>query len=311
MSRVANRPIQFVCVRCRSPLEALTPNELRCPQDDLRFKRLGDIWRFLPPERAEHFARFLADYEKVRQLEGRGSDDPAFYRELPFTDLTGKFAENWRIRARSYVSFLQQVLAPLHKQLWRPLRVLDLGAGNGWLSNRLTQLGHKSVAVDILTNGYDGLGAARHYPDPFDLVQAEFQHLPFPDGDFDLAVFNASLHYAESYEQTLAEALRVLTEAGLLVVLDSPVYHDPESGKKMVQERETYFTQAFGFPSDALESEHFLTFRRLEELAARLQITWKIIRPRYGLKWRLKPLLARLRGAREPAKFLLLVGKRR
>ena len=59
------------------------------------------------------------------------------------------------------------------------LDILDIGAGNGWLSNRLAQKGHRPVAVDIFTDGLDGLGAARHYGMSFPLVEAEFDRLPF------------------------------------------------------------------------------------------------------------------------------------
>ena len=56
---------------------------------------------------------------------------------------------------------------------------IDLGAGNAWLSYRLSLRGHRPCAVDIFTDGRDGLGAARHYPIPFPTVEADFSALPF------------------------------------------------------------------------------------------------------------------------------------
>jgi SAM-dependent methyltransferase len=141
-------------------------------------------------------------------------------------------------------------------------------------------------------------------------VQAEFDRLPFDRGQADLAIFNASLHYSTNYETTLREALRVLREDGWLVILDSPVYRDPASGEQMVREREAYFERAYGFPSNALPSENYLTFERLEQLKAALDLRWAFLKPFYGWRWTLKPWWARLRASREPAQFLVIVGCR-
>jgi len=34
--------------------------------------------------------RFLEEYRQIRYAEGRGSDDAAYYRALPYRDLTGR-----------------------------------------------------------------------------------------------------------------------------------------------------------------------------------------------------------------------------
>ena len=183
-----------------------------------------------------------------------------------------------------------------------------MGAGNSWLSNQLASRGHAVAAVDLSINDFDGLGCHRFYESTFIPVQAEFDHLPFPDKSFDVVLFNAALHYSVGYEQSLRESLRVLGVDGKLVLLDSPVYRDTGSGQSMVREREEQFTKHFGFASDSLQSENYLTYQRVDELAAKLGITWQHIRPFYGMRWAVRPLLARLRGRREPAEFGLWVG---
>ena len=35
--------------------------------------------------------QFIREYQTVRRAEGRGSDDPAYYRALPFFDRTGLY----------------------------------------------------------------------------------------------------------------------------------------------------------------------------------------------------------------------------
>ncbi len=50
--------------------------------------------------------------------------------------------------------------------------------------------------------------------------------------------------------------------------------------------------------------------RRLAELALELSLHWKLITPYYGLERALAPWKARLRGKREPARFMVIIGER-
>lgn len=301
----------FICPRCRTALERTTPERVTCPQDGLEFHKVDGIWRFLLPESQAHYARFIADYEAVRRLEGRGSPSADHYRLLPFKDSSGRHTSDWKIRARSFNVLVKNVLTRLQVPLGRSLKLIDLGAGNGWLANRLSAQGDRVIAVDLLVNEEDGLGAWKHYEHSFTPVQAEFDHLPVMDRFADAVIFNASFHYSENYAGTLKEALRVLSSQGLVVILDSPVYRRGASGEKMVQEREEQFKEKYGFASDNLQSENYLTYQRLKELGQELNLRWKFITPFYGLRWMLRPLVATLARRREPAKFHLIVGRRK
>jgi SAM-dependent methyltransferase len=286
------------------------PDRVTCPKDGLEFWRIDGIWRFLLPESEAHYAQFIRDYEAIRQAEGRGSSSPEYYRALPFKDLSRRHTSDWRIRARSYNVLVKNVLTRLQDPLERSLKILDLGAGNGWLSNQLAAQGDRVIAVDLLINEQDGLGAWKHYEHSFTPAQAEFNHLPIMDRFADALIFNASFHYSENYVETLKEALRVLSPRGVVVIMDSPIYRRDASGQKMVTERETQFKEKYGFASDNLQSENYLTYARLKELGGQLHVRWKILRPFYGLRWMLRPLVATLLRRREPAKFHLIVGRK-
>jgi len=298
----------FVCPRCKTELDETSSAELRCSKDGVIFRRVDGIWRFLLPEREQYYARFISDYETVRRLEGRGSTDTSYYRALPFTDLSSKFSADWEIRAVSYRA-LDKLITSRFMHDHQSMNVLDTGAGNGWLSNHLALRGFNVYAVDLLVNSEDGLGAWRQYESKFTPVQAEFTRLPFLDGFMSMIVFNASFHYSENYEATLAEAMRVLYPDGWIVIMDSPVYHKAESGRNMVDERKASFISKYGFPSDSIKSESFLTYHRMNELTDKLGIRWEHIRPFYGFRWIMRPWMARLRGSREPAEFGLWVGQ--
>src|SRR5262245_32027794 len=148
--------------------------------------------------------QFLDDYRKIRHAEGRGSDDANYYLELPYRDVTGKNAGQWAIRGASYRYFERKILRVIEREHAKPLDIGDLGAGNGWMSYRLSLRDHRPVALDIFSDSRDGLLAARHYPRRFPVLEAEYDHLPFSDASFDVAIYNASIHYSSDYRRTLS-----------------------------------------------------------------------------------------------------------
>lgn len=302
-------PFAFICPICRCGL-AVEGQMAQCRQCGRTFEERAGIWRFLPEPRARAFAQFLREYQLVRAAEGWGAAHPGYYRALPYAAQDDPQRDIWRIRAKNYRALIKHVIAPIERQCQRPLRVLDLGAGNGWLAYRLAQRGHHVAAVEISLDTRDGLGAHVHYDSAFIPLQAEFDCLPLAGDQADLAIFNGSLHYSMDCARTLAEALRVLRDDGWVVVLDTPVYRDAASGARMIHEREEKFRQRYGFPSNAIASENYLTYARLRQLAAGLGLRWQILRPFLGWRWELQPWKARLFGQREPAQFPLLIGRR-
>ena len=276
------------------------------------------IWSALPPARHRYFARFVQDYEHVRKQEGRGAASPEFYLELPFHDLTGRNTWQWSIRARTFRHIARNILptlsaTTLSKKGSAALKILDLGAGNGWMSFRLASAGHQPVAVDLLTNPFDGLGAAIHYksaiPKFFPRFQAELDHLPFADNQFDCAIFDASFHYSENYKRTLAETIRCLSPGGTIIIADTPTYSHESSGQQMLEERQQTFEKNFGIKSDSLKSGEYLTPARLLALEAKLELHWRVHRVWYGVRWAIRPLRSRLKNRREPSQFRIYVAQ--
>jgi len=270
-----------------------------CARCGFLLRKQDGIVRALAPDRQAFYQRFLADYGTIRSAEGRGSNDREYYLALPYQDLSRQNSDQWRIRARSYRYFESKLLNG------SGLDILDLGAGNGWMSYRLSQRGDRPVAVDIFTDALDGLAAARDYG-MFPVVEAEFDRLPFEDGQFDLVVFNSSFHYSTDYHATLREARRCLKQSGRIVVLDTPLYKLKEHGDKMRSERHVYFQSRYGFASDSVANLEFLYESQLSELSRDLSLRWKIYQPWYGWQWHLRPWKARIQGRRPPSRFCIL-----
>lgn len=251
--------------------------------------------------------RWESAYAALRAREGRAGSQTQL--ALPYL-ASGPLAVQWRIRARTYDRFVRAVVVPLERYLGRPLRVLDLGAGAGWLAARLAARGHEALAVDLRLDGVDGLAAGRplirDVPGRVGRVAADFQALPVARAMFDLAVFNASLHYATDSTRALAEAKRAVVPGGRLAILDSPFYRSAGSGEAMKREKERRTRETLPDLADgllALPFVEYFTAGRLAEVAAPLHLSFSRLRVRYPLRYELRGLVARLSGAREPSRF--------
>ncbi len=311
-------PLRLRCPLCgrssaRLVLSAAETGALVCPFCGFVLSQKAGIWQCLAPSRGEYFQRFTREYEAIRAEEGRGSPTEQFYLALPYCDLTGRNAWQWKIRGRSFRFVLRTILSQIEPSYSEGLSVLDIGAGNCWMSYQFALRGHRPVAVDLLVSDLDGLGAARHYfahlPRPFLRFQAEFDRLPLDDGQFDVAIFNASFHYSENYEGTLQETLRCLRPGGHVLIVDSPFYRNEKSGVMMLEEQHHEFEKRYGIRSDALASLGFVTPTILDQLARKFNLRWRIFKPWHGLGWSLRPAKARLLRRREPAEFFILWAK--
>ncbi|HEU0052762.1 MAG TPA: class I SAM-dependent methyltransferase [Longimicrobium sp.] len=258
---------------------------------------------------SEALARFRAEYGAHRAAEGRGAGGVAELLALPYLT-TGPTAGQWAVRARTFDAFVARVVQPLAREVGRALRVLDLGAGNGWLCYRMAGLGHDATAVDVRDDAVDGLGAAAgyalHLPRPLARLAASFDALPVRSGAYDLAVFNASLHYALDLSAALGEAARAVRPGGRIAILDSPFYRRAEDGEAMVEEKRRTAEKRFGGRAGALTALPFveyLTRERLAEASAPLGLAWRRHRVRYPLRYEARPLIAFLERRRTPSRF--------
>jgi SAM-dependent methyltransferase len=282
LGNVAARGSRYECARCRCA-----------------FDFDGHLFRFVTARRLNSKAAFLEQYRAMRSADGSASYSPAARAALPAVPGGDPRADEWVIRARTFAR-LQQILA---QRSARPARALDLGAGNAWLSNRLAQAGHDPVALDLLDDAADGLGACATYARAFCAVVADFEALPFEAGQFDLVVFNASLHYAADAGRALRAAHRVLRPGGTVAVLDSPMFASADDGRAMLEAQDQMMRKRLGRWLVLRPGRGFLTFGDLERAAAQLGLRGRFHRSRGPLLWEMRRAASRLRLGRAPAAF--------
>ena len=271
---------------------------------------------------------FLDQYRAVRHADGHGARTTDEYRALPAARAGDRNATEWRIRRESFEAICRcagldgqqadsakggsrrlSAVGVASPSCARATRVLDVGAGNGWLSHRLSRLGHEPVALDLNDDTHDGLLACRNYEIPFPLVQADFEELPFVPRQFDVVVMNASLHYAREPRKTLESMSRMVTARGALIVMDSPLFEDPEDGEAMVARQLEHLRDDYAVSSPIRAGAGFLTFADLAESAARLRRRACFYPSRGPLGWRVRRLWSRRRLGRAPAAFGVWVAR--
>jgi SAM-dependent methyltransferase len=295
---------RFACPECGNHL-AGADGSRRCASCDRQFERRDDIWRFLSPAQAADAEPFARQYRSIREREGYRTSSAEYYRRLPEVAADDPHASQWRVRRESY----EHLLTVVPHSRRSPLRILDLGAGNGWLSNRLASQGHDVCAVDRIADEADGLGAVRHYVSRFTAAQASFDALPFATGQFDLLVFNGSLHYAPDAAATLAAPRRLLADGGALAVMDSPMFDDDRSGSAMVADMVRRFERDYGIRDVVRVGAGYLTFGLLAQAASAFGACASFIPSRGPVGWRLRREIARFRLRRVPAAFGVWVAR--
>jgi ubiquinone/menaquinone biosynthesis C-methylase UbiE len=99
-------------------------------------------------------------------------------------------------------------------------KALDIGCGSGVYIEELLAMGFEVSGVDLAPEmlatchkRFDGRAGAR-----VQLHQADVEHLPFEDGQFDLVVCVGVLGYLLSDERALTEIQRVLKPGGYLLL---------------------------------------------------------------------------------------------
>ena len=243
---------------------------------------------------------FVSQYRAIRERDGYRQDCPEYYRALPDVPADDPQFVVWQVRRESFERLRKLVLSRFRNGA---PTVLDLGAGNGWLSSRLAKAGCRPVAVDVLDDERDGLGACRHYDITFPRVQADFDDLPFAARQFDAVVFNGSLHYAPDVSATLARAGTLLAPGGVLAVVDSPAFVCEADGDLMCARNRERFRREYGVASPEQPGEGYVTLPRLNAGAVALGLEPHFFESRGPLRWAAGRFLTRVRHRLVPPKF--------
>jgi ArsR family transcriptional regulator len=103
-----------------------------------------------------------------------------------------------------------------------PLRVADLGCGEGYLTIEAARFASRVIAVDrspIVLERAKGLARRRRVSNVI-WKRGELEKLPIRDDSVDVALLSQALHHAQSPDRAVAEATRITVPGGRVLLLD-------------------------------------------------------------------------------------------
>jgi SAM-dependent methyltransferase len=150
-----------------------------------------------------------------------------------------------------------------------PLRVLEVGAGDGELARSLGEAGYEVVAIDPHPGGAAVRPIALH-------------ELDEPHGAFDAALAVTSLHHVEPLEESIARLADVLRPGGLLVVDEFDVAAFDEQAAEWWLRQRRSLGAAPEATAGELVGEHRAHLHPLGRIVAALEPFFRVGLPVYG-----------------------------
>lgn len=194
----------------------MTLREILLKTSDLEFDN-GIFYQRGIPRPGE----FEKSYIKQRQIENRLYDDD-IVRVLPDIPSNHPLSFEWAKRKFAFDRLMSYLRRRCRGQ---SPTILDLGSGNGWLSNRLTFI-DKSQVLGVDQNNTELLQAARLFQNRKNLSFAYMDIMkgPLPRYYFDYIILAASIQYFRNIDLLFTKLRELLSEKGEIHLLDSPVY---------------------------------------------------------------------------------------
>jgi ArsR family transcriptional regulator len=143
--------------------------------------------------------------------------------------------------------------------LMPPLKVADIGCGEGYLTIEAARWASRVIAVDrsdVVLQRARALARRRRVSNVI-WKKGELEKLPIKDGSVDVAMLSQALHHAQSPARAVAEAARVTAPGGRVLILDLRAHHEEWVRSKLGDRR-------LGFDDDELKQ--MLTSAGLEEV---------------------------------------------
>ncbi len=187
---------------------------------------------------------FEKKYIIIRSIEDRLYSDEEL-SSLPDIAVAHAHNREWASRKRSSRRLIRYLAA---KE--KPLRILEIGCGNGWLCNQMSRIpGARITGLDI--NFTELQQAARVFSDAPNIrfINGDINSGRLPRLDADVIIFADSIQYFWSLRKIIQQCLQQLAPGGEIHILDTRFYKSeevPEAERKSLE----YFT-SLGFPEMA------------------------------------------------------------
>lgn len=191
---------------------------------------------FTPPQFSisEPDLIFEKYYISVRQKENRIYNNEQV-KQLPEIEKSHLHAAEWKLRKQSSERLIRYLK---NKRL--PLKILEVGCGNGWLSNRLSQIeGSVVTGTDINKTEIDQAKLVFPATSNLQFICDNIESISHAV-KFDIIIFAASIQYFFSLEEVIEDVLLRLKRNGEIHIIDSPFYSPADAETARSRSRDYY-----------------------------------------------------------------------
>lgn len=218
-------------------------------------------------------ALFEKKYIITRSLENRLYSDEEVMK-LPQIAAHHTHYKEWQTRRRSARRLIRYL-----KGKKRPLEVLEIGCGNGWLCHHIAEIPDTQV-IGLDINFTELQQAARVFNDDPNLtfIHGDLRSPGLGGQQFDIILFAATVEYFPSLKKIIHKSLMYLKPEGEVHIMDTRFYRQGEIPAARMRTL-AYYT-SLGYPEMAdyyfhhssrdLRSFHHVLLYNPRSLAARL-----------------------------------------
>lgn len=187
---------------------------------------------------AEEACRQEPDFREDEKNLERILDRRRRASEQYFNQVAGRLGRNY-CPGRSWESIGHFLL-----HLTPRIKIADLGAGEGVLSQLLAQRAEMVYCIDSSPRMVEvGMElATKNGIDNLQYKLGDIENVPLPEASVELALLSQALHHAEKPAKAIAEAYRILKPDGKLVILDLKE-HQFEKARELYADRWLGFSE--------------------------------------------------------------------
>jgi ubiquinone/menaquinone biosynthesis C-methylase UbiE len=174
-------------------------------------------------------------YLKLRQKEGRIYSDEQL-KKLPDIPPDHPLRFEWKVRKNSSGKLVKYLTSKQH-----PLRILEIGCGNGWLSHTMSKIkGTEVIGMDINMPELEQAARVFGYQENLQFVYADVFETSL-ENRFDIIVIASAIQYFPVPEKLIDKVLGLVNKNGEIHIIDSPVYKSEKDSGAAHKRSADYF----------------------------------------------------------------------
>ncbi len=157
--------------------------------------------------------KFEDIYFKLREAEGRIYTDTEL-KLLPHIPKSHKYYNEWQIRKKSSESLIDSIGR-------NQKSIMDLGCGNGWLTNNLAMLNNDVIGVDLNIRELEQASRVFGGKENITFVYGNVFDLNLK---FDYIILAGVIAYFHDLNKLIIKLISCLNQNGEIHIIDSPFY---------------------------------------------------------------------------------------